>query len=487
MNAIWTLAGKDLRLLLRDPKAAVILILMPLMFIFVLGLSLGEGFGQKPDERLRITVVDLDEGLPRKDGEPIPFPGVPWSKKVLEDLGKSGGIRVEVVDDEKEAKVLVGSGRRAAVIVFGPDFSKRVAKCSFLSEGINPFFREGVDLPALDVTVLKDDTQATAVSIIEQVAQGTMLRVVLPWMIGQAFEKIGDASFIDRLSKEKDLNVKVTYFGLSMDLKKVLQTFDGKQKEALAEGLQSTLQGLFSKYDLTAKTWDQLTKSTPYDGPGASLIAFQDKEGQGLLRRGAIRYQVLVPSYTVMFAFFLVLSVGWLFVAERRQGTIKRLAAAPLTQSQVLMGKLIPCMLVSLFQGLVLLGAGKLIFGMSWGPYPYSMLLIPLVFSTSLAAMGLAMLLAVVARTETQVAIYGTLLVLILAGVSGCLMGDRALMPETMQQISLLTPHAWALDAYRQILTSATPDAGRVWLSCAVLCGFGVGCLTVAWLNMRLV
>ena len=31
-----------------------------------------------------------------------------------------------------------------------------------------------------------------------------------------------------------------------------------------------------------------------------------------MLHRGAARYQILVPSYTVMFAFMLVLTVGWL-------------------------------------------------------------------------------------------------------------------------------------------------------------------------------
>jgi ABC-2 type transport system permease protein len=44
---IWTLARKDLRLLVRDARALVILLVMPLMFIVVLGVSLGEGFGQK--------------------------------------------------------------------------------------------------------------------------------------------------------------------------------------------------------------------------------------------------------------------------------------------------------------------------------------------------------------------------------------------------------------------------------------------------------
>ena len=50
-----------------------------------------------------------------------------------------------------------------------------------------------------------------------------------------------------------------------------------------------------------------------------NLTAYES-DGSGVIKRGAIRYQVLVPSYTVTFAFFLVLTVGWLFVAERRHG-----------------------------------------------------------------------------------------------------------------------------------------------------------------------
>ena len=60
----WTLAKKELRLLARDYRALLILLAMPLIFILVLGISVGEGFGNKPDDRLRVSVVIEDEGLP---------------------------------------------------------------------------------------------------------------------------------------------------------------------------------------------------------------------------------------------------------------------------------------------------------------------------------------------------------------------------------------------------------------------------------------
>src|SRR5262245_49057518 len=169
----WTLALKDLRLLLRDSRAAVILLAMPLAFILVLGLALGEGFGQKPDDRLRVTLLDEDAGLPPDSG---PFPGEPWSHVIRRDLAHTGGIRVELVSDRATAERLVRTGQRSCILVFRAGFSAKVHRCSFLRDsvfpgGLNPFYRDGVDVAALDMEILRDPTQVVASSIIEQVAQ----------------------------------------------------------------------------------------------------------------------------------------------------------------------------------------------------------------------------------------------------------------------------------------------------------------------------
>lgn len=550
-RAVWTLTRKELRLLVRDVRAVIILLAMPLIFILVLGISLGEGFGQKTAD-LRVSVLVLDEGLPRffdrpamlREGlawfsvapagqgtmaaygalaaaqalHPRWFPHQDWSQLVLRDLNETADIRVELIGSRAEAERLTRTGRRAAVLILGKQFSKRVERASFLAaggqelfaiaaalprpgnpvalagrawfdehqnalplyllDGLNPFYRDGVRLEMLDVEVLRDPTQQTAAAIIDQVAQGTMLRIVMPWMIGRAFEKVGDPAFLALLGREEELPAPVRLF-LSNPFVPV------QQKRQLSAGLQNALQNLFPKYNLTAKTWAALTKEEHRQGRGDAETTQFREEGVGFLKRGAMRYQLLVPSYLVMFAFFLVLTVGWVFVSERRQGTMKRLRAAPLTRGQILLGKLIPCLGLSLFQGYFILVAGRLLFGMSWGPAPGWLMLV--VAATSLAAMGLAMLVAALARTETQVAIYGTLLVLVLSALSGSLMGDRNLMPEEMQTLSRLTPHAWALDAYRQLLASAAPPAYElVALACLVLTVFGLVFGAVAWWRLRL-
>src|SRR5262249_56357677 len=121
---------------------------------------------------------------------------------------------------------------------------------------------------------------------------------------------------------------------------------------------------------------------------------------------------------------------------------------------------------------------------MAWGPEPLWVLAV--VLATSLAAVGMGLLVAAVARTENQVGIYGTVLVFMLAGISGCMMGDRALMSPQMQEISRATPHAWSLDAYRQLLTNPAPNYRLVGQACLVLVGFGVGFTIMAWGVLKL-
>jgi ABC-type multidrug transport system permease subunit len=538
MWAIWALAKKELRLLLRDRVAAGLLLGMPLLFILILGLLLGESFGQKPDDTLRVSIVDLDQGKG--------LDGKSWAHWVYTDLQETPGIRIEVVPDRERALELIRDHKRAAVLVLTEEFSTLINRCSFLDtpHSLNPFHREGVYLDRVGVELLKDETQLAAASIIEQVVQVSMLRVILPYMIGQAFQKLSEPAFIDRLGEAVRLPMpadfpelvgkarklledprvrlaRLTDTKLNADLKsleaklknfqplverdrvklaELIQLAAGKDKarsedfrNKVGEGVQEALKKQFSKYNLTGMNWAALTKSLASSGEGAQVEAFVERDGSGLLKRGAQRYQLLVPAYTVMFAFFLVLTVGWVFVAERRQGTLKRLRAAPLTRLQILVGKLLPCYLVSLMQGVFLLVAGRLLFGMRWGPEDWPLLtqaswLLLVVVCTSLAAMGLALLVAAVAKTEVQVALYGAVPVLVLALIGGCVL-PREMMPEQTQWLSRLTPQGWALDAYRELLNATAgyePNLGLVVRACGVLGAFGVGFLGLAWGLLRL-
>jgi ABC-type transport system involved in multi-copper enzyme maturation permease subunit len=493
MSAAFTIAAKDFRLLRRDARSAVILLLMPLVLIIVLGLSLGDVFARKADDQLQISVVIEDAGLskstmlkrPGSDnplgamlGSSIPIrrvhpPTGRWSDIVLNDLKDTGDIKIEVLPNRAEAQKLLDRGKRSAVVVFLPEFSDRIDHCSFIGgefrpNPINPLDRYGVVPGKIGVLILKNEHQPIGSAIVEQVTQVSLMRVIVPWMIGQAFDHIGTPLFMERMEKYiPQLKLAYNFFS----------------REQLGDGIRKGIGNFFGNYEFTALTWHGLTKDQTPEVKAGNAAQYQgDPPTFG---RGTRRYQILVPSYTVTFAFFLVLTVGWLFVAERRHGTMVRLRAAPISRGEVLLGKMIPCFAISLMQGFALLLCGKLVFGMSWGAEPW--LLIPIVASTSFAAVGLAMLVAGLAKTETQVAVYGTLLVLVLAGLSGSLM-PREMMPDSMRDLSLLTPHAWALDAYEQVLhpDKAAVDHGVVWKACGVLALFGLDFNLLAWWRLRL-
>jgi ABC-type multidrug transport system permease subunit len=566
--AIWSLAKKEFRLLLRDWRAALILVAMPLLFILVLGLLLGEGFGQKPDDRIRVLMVDRDQqpdffchrgqiaavlasapggplqvvpalGVP--PGEPWPglVPGRTWTEEVRDDL-KESGIRVDLVAGEEEGQRLVRDHRQPAVLVFEPGFSNAVCYCSFLTDGINPFNHDGVDLDKVNVRLLDDPRQPAQAAIIKQVTQVTLVRVILPYMIGKAFRRLSEPEFIELLGNRVTLPVPPTFrlvvgkdrLSLSESLEMAAEHKPAvvqQYKQRVGAGVQAALRKQFENYDLTGMTWSRLTKSrdrrtdavlasgtiglagsSPGPGPllaaGAlppgrpepqwgegEVAAYVNRDGSGPLHFGAQRYQLLVPSYTVMFAFFLVMTVGWLFAAERRQGTLKRLRAAPITRSEVLVGKFVPVFLLALGQGVLLLLAGRLVFGMRWGPAQWSLLhqlawLLPVVTATALAATGLALLVAALARTEVQVALYGAVPVLVLALIGGCVL-PREMMPEQTQWLTLLAPQGWALDAYRELLDpnpNYVPNLDVVARGCAGLAAFGAVFLGVAWWRLPL-
>ena len=82
-------ARKDLLLLARDRRSVLLLLALPGFFIAVLGVLLGEGFGTKADDRVRVSLVDLDRGTG--------ILGSSFARLVRDDLLETPGIRVELL------------------------------------------------------------------------------------------------------------------------------------------------------------------------------------------------------------------------------------------------------------------------------------------------------------------------------------------------------------------------------------------------------
>jgi len=174
-------------------------------------------------------------------------------------------------------------------------------------------------------------------------------------------------------------------------------------------------------------------------------------------------FQQNVPGYTIMYVFFIVMTMALSVLQERRDGMLRRLLAAPVSKAAILAGKLLTYYMVTLLQVTVLFGVGALVFRMDLGVHPLGLVLITLALSACAVSLGL--LLAAFARSDQQVLGVGTIVVLVLAALGGSMV-PPVFMPEAMASLARITPHGWALSGYQDVMvrgalpTDVLPNAG---------------------------
>ncbi|MNP04131.1 Inner membrane transport permease YhhJ [compost metagenome] len=182
-----------------------------------------------------------------------------------------------------------------------------------------------------------------------------------------------------------------------------------------------------------------------------------------------------------MFAFFTVMFAGRSFIYERNEGTFRRILTAPIDKLNLFLGKMLPNYMIGIFQTLVMFGFGHFVFGMSLGDSPFGLIFISM--SMIWASTTLGMLIASLVRTESQVTGFSMLVVLTLAALGGTMV-PLFIMPDIMQKIALITPHAWALSGYQDLLVRGM-GIGDVLTNILALLGFGAVFISISIWRMR--
>ncbi|MDQ7851267.1 MAG: ABC transporter permease [Armatimonadota bacterium] len=104
-------------------------------------------------------------------------------------------------------------------------------------------------------------------------------------------------------------------------------------------------------------------------------------------------FQQNVPGYTIFGIFCVVSLLGSSFLREKREGTFRRLLAAPIARATLLAGKLVAYYLINLLQIAIMLGAARLLFGMSLGSSPVGLVAVSLAAAaTAIRTAGLVAL-----------------------------------------------------------------------------------------------
>jgi len=259
-------------------------------------------------------------------------------------------------------------------------------------------------------------------------------------------------------------------FAVSLDLP------DGGELTLLVDPGETGSQGIVRSVVLGAV--ERLVSSEAPDPRGAAVSI--DTQFTGASEDPDV-YEQNVPGYAILAAFFMTMFVAGSILAERFLGTFRRLQAMPISRVAVFSGKLLAGFSVGVVQMTLLFAFGFAVFGLSLGDQPLG--LIPVTIGVVAAATGLGVLIAGFARTDQQATAFGTLIVLTMAALGGSMV-PRFIMPDTMQTIGLITPHAWAIEGYHDIIVR---DQGLVDIlpTFAVLLGFAVVFFTVGVARFR--
>ena len=146
-------------------------------------------------------------------------------------------------------------------------------------------------------------------------------------------------------------------------------------------------------------------------------------------------------SMAIFFLFFTAQFGALSLLGERRGGTLPRLVAAPIAPWSIVAGKALGSFVLAAVAMAVLVVSSTLLLGASWGD-PLAVAI--LVFGAVVSAMGITALITTLSRTEEQAGSWNSIAAVTLAILGGAFF-PLSRGPEILQQLSLLTPHAWFL------------------------------------------
>lgn len=167
-------------------------------------------------------------------------------------------------------------------------------------------------------------------------------------------------------------------------------------------------------------------------------------------------FQQAIPGTLVMFTLLVLLTSGAaMLVDDREKQLLRRLASAPLTRGQVVMGKWAGRMALATVQIAVAIGVSFTpLFDMNWGQALPMVVIILLAWGA--LCTSLALLLGSLARTDSQAANLGAFATMVLAALGGC-WWPIEVAPAWMQQLQVFTPTGWTMDALHKLISFDMP------------------------------
>lgn len=431
------IAKKDLKILFKDPGAIVVLFLLPIMFISVMSFALMPVYNGE-DKGIGLLVIDQDESKESND--------------FIDALNDIEGITVVKENNKADAleitRTKIQNGKYPMLLVIPDNFSEKVLA------------NEHVEL-----LEYKDPAQLNTNSVIGKAIEGVAQKYSVEFIIGSLVDD--QIISIEEVVTREIGRVEAMY-------QTQIEVIVGEQSLSEVPVISNKNENINIddlKMDLVSRTKQSLENPLIH----LKSIAEGDKTPE------PDSFQQNVPGYTVMFAFFIVMFAGRSFINEKNAGTFDRIHAAPISMFELYIGKLVPNLLLGIMQVFIMFSIGHFIFGMSLGSSPLGLICISIALAWASSSLG--MLIASIGKSESQITGLSLMLVLTLAALGGTMV-PLFIMPDIMKKIAFITPHAWALSGYQDILVRNL-GLQDIIVNILVLISFGLLFLAISLFRLQ--
>ena len=235
----------------------------------------------------------------------------------------------------------------------------------------------------------------------------------------------------------------------------VSQAINGTVNDALFK----TVQGVAKKSPIDIDTGD------PIYGGNMKLIDFS------------------VPGMMTFSLFVLTTGLAMIsFVEERTSGTLNRIFASPLSESETVLGYAIPFSIIGTLQSVILLIVGISVFNITI--IGNVMIVFAIASLLAIVSQSLGILLSSTARRMIHVSLTAPFIFLVVFLLSGIIFPVQAI-PYQFRPLSYVLPPTYAVDALRAVILKGG-GLDMIWGDILALCAFSVIFLALATWSLKM-
>ncbi len=180
-----------------------------------------------------------------------------------------------------------------------------------------------------------------------------------------------------------------------------------------------------------------------------------------------------VAGIAVIMLLFSVTARGTSLLTEKQSGTLKRLLTLPISPYQILTGKLIYSIVISMVQLFTMFAFAGVVFGLNLGLNIPGMIL--LMFATAFACSSFGIFIASISTSHKQSELIAIIIILIMSTLGGSMI-PLYIMPEFMSKLAVFTINYWSIQGFYDIFWRQLPTTSII-LDCGIL--FAIGAVMI--------